>query len=251
MKHLVALLCGIINIGSSLADTLELTDGTLLNGNYMGGTSGTIRFETSGRVDVYPVSGILALTISRRGGSQAQPPKANEAAVQTTQSAASLSGGAHVVQAGTEVVIKLRSELSTASARSGQKFDAILESELRAGSVIIAPRGSIVKGTVTEVRRPRRIVKVATLGLTLDEVNVGDRTIRLSTNNRKTETHPDGSLVRGAVAGAIIGEVVDNDAGHGAAAGASLGALKRGDDIAYPAGSLLSFKLESPIKIAP
>jgi hypothetical protein len=147
-------------------------------------------------------------------------------------------------------LISLRSEISTRSARPGQKFEARLANDLKSGNAVIAPQGSKVIGTVTEVRRPRRLVKVSSIGLTLDEVVVGNKRITLSTRPLRAETRPDGSIIRGAIAGAVIGEVVDDDAGHGAAAGATLGALKRGDDLAFAAGSTLSFKLSAPIPIS-
>ncbi|MEX0322980.1 MAG: hypothetical protein AB3N63_12530 [Puniceicoccaceae bacterium] len=115
----------------------------------------------------------------------------------------------------------------------------------------MAPKGSKVIGTVSEVRRPRRLVKIASIGLTLDEIVVGSKSIRISTQALRAQTKPDGSIIRGATAGAVIGEIVDDDAGHGAAAGASLGALKRGDDLAFSAGSTLSFKLSASIQVVP
>ena len=249
MKLPFSALCLLLSLSFVTADTLEFRDGTLLDGIYQGGTSGTIRFESSGKLEVYPVTSVLALTISQRGEGSAQ--KTAKASPPPQSVAAPLPAGTHIVPAGSDVIIQLRSEISTASARSGQKFDAILENDLRAGSVIIAPKGSIVRGTIADVRRPRRIVKVALLSLTLDDVLVANQSIRLTTRTLTMQTQSDGSIIRGAVAGAIIGEVVDDDSGHGAAAGATLGALKRGDHIAYPAGSILKFALSTPTVISP
>ena len=51
-----------------LADTLELKDGGLLEGTYVGGTRTTLRFQTEDRVKVIPtrqVLGLLNLTRKR------------------------------------------------------------------------------------------------------------------------------------------------------------------------------------------
>ena len=236
----------------SHADTLELVDGKLLQGTYSGGTAGTVRFESAGRVDVFPIRSVLALTISR-SAQAAQTPTPAPSPAQNNQPSSTHAPRheAHVIPAGSDVVASLKSELSTSSARSGDKFEAILQSPLRVGSIVIAPKGSLLRGTVIHVRKPRRVVKTAELSFILDEAIVGSSSIRFSTHPKKLATKPDGSIVRGAVAGAIIGEAVDDDAGHGAVAGASLGALKRGDDIAIPAGAIVSLKLAAPISVSP
>ena len=253
MKFLLSTLILFSSALISRADMLELKSGELVRGAYQGGTAGTIRFESNGTIDVYPITSVLALTIIR---SDSAPTPSQQVHATPTAPAApqGVSVGSttqhnHVVPSGSELIVKLRSEISTVSARPGQKFDAILETDLRAGLVIVAPRGSVVRGTVTEVRKPRRIVKTAALRFTLDDIIVGNRTIRIQTNTQSTETHPDGSIIRGAAKGAIVGEIVDNDSGKGAEVGASLAALKKGDHIVYSAGSLVTFNLTRNLRV--
>src|SRR5262249_56351303 len=49
------------------ADVLELKDGKVLNGKFVGGTAGTIRFETSDGVQVVETAQALALTFTGGG----------------------------------------------------------------------------------------------------------------------------------------------------------------------------------------
>ncbi|MBK1877603.1 hypothetical protein [Pelagicoccus mobilis] len=238
MKKAILVTALLAGISCLNADVLELNDGKILRGTYQGGTDGTIRFEANGKSEVYPASSVAALSIEP-GGSKSSSQAASNTAVQQ-----------HTIPAGSQVVVELRSEVSTVSARPGQKFDAILQNDLRSGSVVIAPRGSLVTGTVTEVQRPRRVSKAATLAVTLDSVNVGGQSIRLNTNTKRAETHNDGAAIRGALAGAIVGEIVDNDAGKGAAAGATMGALKRGDNIGYAPGTIMKFSLSTPLTVS-
>ena len=52
---------------TAVADTLELKDGRLLEGTYVGGTRTTLRFQIEDRVEVIPIQGALAVTFSGSG----------------------------------------------------------------------------------------------------------------------------------------------------------------------------------------
>src|SRR5580765_5783381 len=62
--------------GIGFADTLELKDGRVLQGKYLGGTQAVLRFQVNGDVQTFPTNDILALTFIRAGGSatSGQPP---------------------------------------------------------------------------------------------------------------------------------------------------------------------------------
>ena len=50
---------------TSPADVVELKDGTVMEGFYLGGTQMNIRFQVGGDTRVLPVSGVLAITLTR------------------------------------------------------------------------------------------------------------------------------------------------------------------------------------------
>ena len=57
--------CGALLIAASVsAHTLELKDGRLLVGRYIGGTATTIRFSVKGDVQVYPLDQVVSLTFT-------------------------------------------------------------------------------------------------------------------------------------------------------------------------------------------
>src|SRR5579863_5826507 len=58
--------------GGAAADTLELKDGRVLQGRYLGGTQAVLRFEIKGEVQTFPTNDIVALTFTR--GSGGPPP---------------------------------------------------------------------------------------------------------------------------------------------------------------------------------
>ena len=55
---------GIVN-----ADVAELKDGSVLNGQYKGGTQGTLRFQVNGQVKVFSVKDVMAITFTGGGNS--------------------------------------------------------------------------------------------------------------------------------------------------------------------------------------
>jgi len=56
------------------ADTLELKDGRVLQGRYLGGTQVVLRFELDGNVQTFSVNEIVAITFTHGGGSPAAAP---------------------------------------------------------------------------------------------------------------------------------------------------------------------------------
>src|SRR5258707_12939080 len=71
-RFLVALALGLFFVGIAAADTLELKDGRVLKGKYLGGTQAVLRFEINGEVQTFSTTDIVALTFT--GGFAAAPP---------------------------------------------------------------------------------------------------------------------------------------------------------------------------------
>ncbi len=233
----------------TFADVLELKDGRVLNGLYEGGTAGTLRFAVAGNLEVFPVTDVIALTIAREGGN---PPASAPTAAATTPAAAPMtttapSSSTATIPAGETLIVRLRSTVSTRQSRSGEKFDSILESDLRAGDTVIAPRGSLVRGTVVEVMPPHRLRKIAAISLTLDSVQTPGGDIALHTEPYAVRTNHQGGVIRGAARGAAIGAITDEEIDNAAGAGAAMAAMRRGDQIEFDSGSLITFTLATAI----
>src|SRR5262249_22788637 len=62
--------------GTGFADTLELKDGRVLQGKYLGGTQAVLRFEVNGEVQTFPTHDIVALTFTRNSGQAPAPASA-------------------------------------------------------------------------------------------------------------------------------------------------------------------------------
>ncbi|HMH79199.1 MAG TPA: hypothetical protein VK514_03195, partial [Candidatus Acidoferrum sp.] len=73
-KALIAAVAALLFAAMGFADTLELKDGRVLQGRYLGGTQAILRFEVNGDVQTFPTHDIVALTFTRGGGRRAAEP---------------------------------------------------------------------------------------------------------------------------------------------------------------------------------
>ena len=67
-RFLITAGAAVVFAGIAFADTLELKDGRVLQGKYLGGTQAVLRFEVNGDVQAFPTSDIVALTFTRGSG---------------------------------------------------------------------------------------------------------------------------------------------------------------------------------------
>ena len=68
-KHLMGVgALALVFCGAALADTLELKDGRVIQGRYLGGTRVIMRFEVEGDVQTFRVSEVSAVRLDRRSG---------------------------------------------------------------------------------------------------------------------------------------------------------------------------------------
>src|SRR5260221_37925 len=78
MKRLVRFVAtaalGLLFVAVAAADTLELKDGRILQGRYLGGTQAVLRFEIEGNVQAFSVNDVVAVTFTRGGGAAAAAP---------------------------------------------------------------------------------------------------------------------------------------------------------------------------------
>src|SRR6201982_4271058 len=73
-KLLIAAAAALLFTGIGFADTLELKDGRVLQGRYLGGTAAVLRFEQHGNVETFNVNDVVALTFTRNSGAVEAPP---------------------------------------------------------------------------------------------------------------------------------------------------------------------------------
>jgi hypothetical protein len=252
MKHQILLITGLAVCAAlpSRADTLELKNGKTLNGKYVGGSAGTIRFETSEGVQAIETSQTLALSFGKE--STATPPPAGAAAVGAAPPAVGTStGGSVSLPAGTPLLVRLVDPVSSKDPQ-GKRFTATLESDLVVNNAVVAKAGSKAYGRIQSSQQARRYTGQSALDLRLTEVAVGPTLVPVSTSGFvDASSRSGGKVARGAAAGAAIGGIADggSGAGKGAAIGAVASGLKKGEEVSVPPGTLLEFRLQQPVAI--
>lgn len=162
--------------------------------------------------------------------------------------------------AGTELQVRLSETVGSAQSRAGEKFEATLHAPVVVGDQVVLPKGASFSGRVTNSVPSGRLKTPARLSLTLDSLEWKGATYPVTTSSvsRSAKSHKKRNLALiggGGGAGALIGGLAGGGtgaligAGAGAAAGTA-GAYATGKkDVVLPAETLLTFRLEAPVKI--
>src|SRR5580698_8291085 len=79
-RTVAAVALGLFFAGAAAADTLELKDGRVLQGRYLGGTQAVLRFEVKGEVQTFNVADAVAITFTGNSGKTSAPAVAPPAA---------------------------------------------------------------------------------------------------------------------------------------------------------------------------
>lgn len=140
---------------------------------------------------------------------------------------------------------------------AGYRFTASLETNLKVGDVVVAPRGTPIYGRLASASSAGRMAGSSELTLELTDILISGTAYPLSTSTYEIKGHGEGSntakkIVGGAGLGALIGGLAGGGKGAGigvlagAAGGTAIAASKRGEQLSIPSESLLEFWLEQP-----
>jgi biotin carboxyl carrier protein len=165
-----------------------------------------------------------------------------------------------VVPAGTQLSAEFVSPLSTKTAKVGDRVEARLAEDLVVDGRRVALAGARLEGSVTQVvSGSKKIGGTPTLGVNFDGLELaGGGMAAISgqiVQQGKSDTAKDSAKIAGAAAaGAIIGHQIDDDKGKliggllGGAAGTAA-AAKTGGEVEVPAGTVVGFVLDAPVRV--
>src|SRR5216684_6074973 len=159
---------GLLLVGAALADTLELKDGRVLQGRYLGGTQAVLRFEVDGSVQTFSVNDVVALTFTHGGGAAAAPvytPAPAPAAVAQAQPVA--AGGTVTIPAGQSILVRMIDGVDSSKNHVGDIFHASLETDLTVNGALVARKGTDVYGRLAEAKEAGHIAGSSELQLEL------------------------------------------------------------------------------------
>jgi hypothetical protein len=170
----------------------------------------------------------------------------------------------HRVPAGARISVRTEETIDSARAADGQTFAAEVTRDVldQEGNVVI-PRGANAQIVVKSAAKGGRIHAASDLVLDLASVSVDGRRYRLNTAdvvergkegvgaNKRTAKFAGSGAAIGAIIGAIAGggKGAAIGAGSGAGAGALGEIVTKGSSVKVRVESVLTFRLESPVRI--
>jgi hypothetical protein len=221
---------------ASLADTLELANGQLHEGSFVGSSNGIIMFDTGAGVEAFPEDQVVGVFFS--------------SGVETAEVAiAAVAPPAAVAPAGTRLMIRTTENVDSSRHGAGHRFRAQLEGALVVDGVTIAPRGTFVHGILRSSSQAGRMVGSAELTMEFTDIMIDDqlfpiRTTALSAQSGGEAGRTVGRTARAAAVGGLIGGSSGARTGARVGVGASL--LTSGSSINVPRGTLLETTLAEP-----
>ena len=169
------------------------------------------------------------------------------------------------VAPGTFFTVRVNQILSSDHNHEGDAFSATLVKPIVVNGVIVADRGQVIQGRVSEAKKAGRVSGVSHLGLELTDMTLVDGSqvpvkTELVSRNGSTSQGRDAAAIGATTGiGALIGAGAGgyHNAGEGAAIGAGAGAaagiigvlLTRGNPTIVHPEQVLTFRIDNPIVV--
>jgi len=258
---LVVALC--LSTSVAWADSLELKNGSLIKGKFIGGTESELSFQVGSTVQRYNLTDIVSLRFDSEGSAVARPTRSDS-------SLSSEPGGAKrvvmntpeyvTVPVGTRISVRTIDGIDSTKNRVGDRFKASLEAPLVVNGNVVVAKGADVYGRLAESKESGTFTGRSELRLELTGIVVNDKTVPVVTGEYELTGKSRGAstakrTVGGAAVGTIIGAIAGGGKGAaiGAGAGAGVGAgseiITKGDQVKVPSETLLDFTLQQEVSI--
>lgn len=234
-----ALLAG----GFALADTLELADGTLLEGDFIGSSNGIIMFNTGEDIEAYPKDEVLGLFFTKG----VETREREEEQQQEAQKPVTLT-----IPTGTRLVIRTSESVDTKRHSVGHRFRSQLESALVVDGITIAAKGTAIYGRVAQANQAKRMAGSSDLTIVFTDIMLNDQLHSMSTQGLTAQGKNEagrtaGRTARAAALGGLYGG--SSSAKKGAKLGLGASLVTSGSSINVPAGTLVETNLASPLTL--
>ncbi len=271
------------------ADSLQLKNGSIIKGKYLGGTETEVAFQVGSTVQRYAVADVERVTFdaaSRTSAPATTPsatqvapapkpvvpatppptagapqlaPRPAQAAVMAP-AAPPTSPKSVTVPTGTRISIRTIDAVDSDRNQVGDRFKASLEQPLVVNEVVVVPKGADVYGRLTEAKQAGQIQGRSQLKLELIGIVVNGQTIPIVTGDYQVTGASRGTQTAkraggGAAVGALIGAIAGGGkgaaigAGVGAGAGTAVQVMTQGEQVHVPSETLLEFTLQQDIRM--
>ncbi len=244
-------------------DSLELKNGSLIKGKFMGGTESEISFQVGSSVQKYNLADIVSLKFDseRAAGEMPTRPKSSLSSEPGTEEHAHMKTPAYVtIPAGTRISVRTIDGIDSTKNHVGDRFQASLEEPLMVDGKVVVAKGGDVYGRLAESKESGTFTGKSQLRLELTGIVVNGQTVPVVTGEYELTGKSRGAstakrTVGGAAVGSIIGAIAGG--GKGAAIGAGVGGgvgagseiITKGDQVKVPSETLLDFTLQQDVTV--
>ncbi|MEP5569111.1 MAG: hypothetical protein ABJN62_14830 [Halioglobus sp.] len=228
----------LLAVSVATADTLELADGTLLEGDLVGSSNGIIMFNTGDEIEAYPESEVVGIYLSDGVATRQQQQEKQPQTITVTE--------------GTRLVIRMSETIDTKRHSAGHRFRGQLESALVVNGVTVARRGTTVYGRIVGASQAGRLGGSSDMTVEFTDLLVDDQMHTMRTQGLKAQGKNEagrtaGRTARAAALGGLYGG--SSSAKKGAKVGLGASILTSGSSINIPAGTLVETNLAAPLNL--
>jgi hypothetical protein len=254
---------------SASADTLQLRDGRVVQGRFLGGTQASVQFESNGKINLYDVDQVISITFTGAPPASSEmrtpPPPRDRERDRDRDAGAPMADTQRndselTVPAGTSILVRMIDSVDSDKNHVGDRFRASLEQDLAVDGVIVARRGADVYGRLAEAKESGHFEGKSQLRLELTDILINSRLqpivsgdYQVSGSSRGADTAKKVGI--GAVAGTVIGAIAGGGkgaaigAGVGAGAGGAVQVMTKGEQVHVPSETLLEFRTTQPFTV--
>ena len=150
-------ICGVIvavcvAVLGARADSLELRNGSLIKGKFMGATQTSINFQAGSSVQSYEVADVRSLRFDSdgQGASPWVPSKQPTEPSAIEKDEVATSSSSVTIPAGTRISIRTIDAIDSTKNRVGYRFQASLEQPLWVDGNVVVPKGADIYGRLEQ-----------------------------------------------------------------------------------------------------
>lgn len=273
----VVVLAVLLTSAFAWSDTLELKNGSVIKGTYVGGSETEVSFRVGSSVQQYAIIDVASIKFDSRDSENPhsegfatrrseRPPSEPISGEHTGTFAARDSSSGRMashtltVPAGTRLLVRTVDAVDSDRNQPGDRFLSSLEEPLYVNETMVAPKGTSVYGRLEQVSQSGQLAGKAQLRLALTGIVINGQTVPLSTGDYEVSGKSRGASTAkkvggGAAIGALIGAIAGGGkgaaigAGVGAGAGTAVQVMTKGDQVHVPSETLLEFSLDQPLTV--
>jgi hypothetical protein len=240
------------------ADSLELKNGSVINGKFVGATGNEISFLVGSSVQKYNLADINSMKLD--SGTPTLGTRSPSSVADAHGAASAVEATYVTVPAGTQISIRTIDSIDSTKNHVGDRFQASLEEPLMVDGNVVVEKGADVYGRLAEAKTSGTFTGRSELQLELTGIVVNGQTIPLVTgeyalSGKSRSSSTAKRTVGGAAVGSIIGAIAGHGkgaaigAGTGAAVGAGSEVITKGDQVKIPSETLLNFTVKQEVSI--